>query len=233
MFRHKRICIAGAMWLSGMLAASAYAQVSVTDPDDAVDGEADIRELWADSDGTNIYVELVLDGQPGNKVKYRMHFDYKDGLATDNPDCLTTSDDTSKLGGPHLDKQTGPGSWNDDGTLSLFLTVPYTDLDGVAAGDDVFIWADTHRRGIQDRAPDTYGDDGCSKPQLIGEVLVLTLGGGGGGAKAINGDAGDVVLGSQETPASTCGVFGVLSFSLSLVGLIGLRLRSRRSSKWN
>ncbi len=59
---------------------------------------------------------------------------------------------------------------------------------------------------------------------------------GGGNAKSINGEAGDVVLGSQETPAlsapgSTCGVLGMLSFSLSLVGLIGLRLRSKRSSE--
>ncbi len=192
MFRQKWICIAGAMSLSGLLAASAYALVSVTDGNDAVADEADILELLADSDGTNIDVELVLDGEPGNKVKYRIHFDYKDGLATDadrdndgdvddDDFCFTTSDDTSKLGGPHLGKQTGPGSWDDpvdngDGTWSLFLRVPYTDLDGVAAGDEVFIWADTHRKGIQDRAPDTDGDDGCSKPEVIGEVLVLTLG---------------------------------------------------------
>ncbi len=59
---------------------------------------------------------------------------------------------------------------------------------------------------------------------------------GGGNAKAINGGAGDVALGSEEAPAlgapgSTCGALGMLGFSLSFVGLTGLRLRSKRSSK--
>ena len=40
----------------------------------------------------------------------------------------------------------------------------------------VLIWVDTQFRGINDRAPDTLTNgDTCSKPQVIGEVLDLTL----------------------------------------------------------
>lgn len=57
---------------------------------------------------------------------------------------------------------------------------------------------------------------------------------GGGNAKAINGGAGDVVLGDQATPTlnapgSACGVVGMVALSLGLVGLTGLRLGRVRS----
>ena len=49
------------------------------------------------------------------------------------------------------------------------------DLDGLESGQEVLIWADTHRKGIQGRAPDTDGSDGCSKPTGVDEVLSITL----------------------------------------------------------
>jgi len=184
MFKNKLIGIAAAL----ILVSSAAAVPAVEVWDDSIDkvqGAADIRRLTVDSDGKDITVELVLVAEPVDPVKYRIHFDYENDLAVDgNLTCITTSDDTSMRRGT---RQTGPGSWgapvnNGDGTTSLVLTVPYNDLirdDGtvVAAGQTVYIWADTHFKGILDRAPDTFVDaaDICPEPQSINEVLRATL----------------------------------------------------------
>lgn len=172
-----------------MLTGLAFAVGSpVADTDDAVADAADILALRASSDGSDITVELDLDGASASRFKYRIHFDYKNGMADDadrNDDgfvdgldfCFTTSDDTSKL---HRNKETGPGSWDGAGTAFLTLTVPYgdlteNDLSAIDPGDTVFIWADTQRKGIQDRAPDTDDGNGCAKPESTGEVLELVL----------------------------------------------------------
>ena len=59
----------------------------------------------------------------------------------------------------------------------------------------------------------------------------------GANAKAINDEAGGEVGFDADTssgfdaPGSTCGVLGMLSFSLGLVGITGLRLRRKRFSR--
>ena len=173
---------------------------TVNDGDDATPNQADILTLTATSDGDGkgagngeIIVTMVLQGVSTlNGVKYRVHFDYTDDLATDHTPgdngCEvgvrgTTSDDTMKTtrrGGGF--KDTGPGAITGQGSNTLVFTVLYSELSkGTGVGDntDVLIWADTHRKGIRDRAPDTgtgTGDpvDDCSKPEQLSEVLAIT-----------------------------------------------------------
>jgi len=60
---------------------------------------------------------------------------------------------------------------------------------------------------------------------------------GNNNAKATNGETGAVLDSSADTspgfdaPGSACGVLGMLSFSLGLVGITGLRLRRKRCSR--
>lgn len=142
---------------------------------DASPNGVDINILTVTSDGTDITVTMQLCAAPVTGAKYRAHFDYTGDLASDgNALCVTTSDDTMMRritgGGPH---DTGPGSISLAG-LALAYIVGYSEL-GLFGGDMVEIWGDTHDKGIVDRAPDTDGTDGCSKPQGIDEVLKITL----------------------------------------------------------
>jgi len=195
MIKHKWIKIMGTLVavtaLSAILAVTVFAAVNVDPPFDTKSpglGIADIVIVTDSSDGTNITVVLDTRTLLGNAPKYRVHFDYKDGLADvadRNNDtfvnaadfCFTTSDDTSKR---HRGRDTGPGSWVQTGNNQLTLTVPYAallenDNSPIDPGDTVFIWVDTQLRGVQDRAPDTDATDGCAKPELIGEVIVHVL----------------------------------------------------------
>ena len=173
---------------------------TVNDGDDATPNEADILTLTATSDGDGegagigvITVTMTLQSAPTlNGVKYRVHFDYTGDLATghtpgDNGCEVgvrgTTSDDTMKTSrrGNGF-KDTGPGTITGKDTATLIFTVLYDELSeggGVGDGTNVLIWADTHRKGIRDRAPDTgtgTGDpvDDCSKPEQLSEVLAIT-----------------------------------------------------------
>ena len=171
--------------------------VAVTDADgcaDASPNSVDIDVLSATSDGADITVTMLLCAVPVTGAKYRVHFDYDDGngLATNVTrtagSCAitapvtnakgTTSDDTAMRAiRPNGTKDTGPGTIGVAVNL-LTYTVPYTDLSVggvVQTGDTVLIWADTHKKGIKDRSPDTDGTDGCSKPTGSGEVLEITL----------------------------------------------------------
>ncbi len=158
---------------------------------------ADIQDVDVSSDGFDIVVVVTLCGSVDRKVKYRVHFDYTDDdgdagnedpdTLDPNPNCLTTSDDTMKYLGrrPEGKRNTGPGVIelstvvNDDDTLTY--TVGYDELTkngaDLTGGETVLIWVDTQHRGIQDRAPDTNGEDGCSKPQDADpdEVIEHTL----------------------------------------------------------
>ncbi len=149
----------------------------------------DVDTVEVNSDGTKITVTVELCGSFNNNTKYRVHFDYKDSngdlltgfIGPNNEECATpegtTSDDTIKL---HRGKTTGPEE-NDVSAAgnTLIFEVLYVDLvhnGGVLqGGDTVYIWVDTHYKGIQDRAPFTDCADGCSKPQLISEVIEHTL----------------------------------------------------------
>jgi len=51
----------------------------------------------------------------------------------------------------------------------------YEDL-GIVPGAYLATWVDVHKKGIRDRAPDTNADDGCAKPQVIGEALEIWAG---------------------------------------------------------
>ena len=162
------------------IAASAAA--TVNDGCDANDDGSDVNDVIAFSDGTTIFVHFSLCGAIIPGVKYRVHFDYtdqNDGAGNNDPDttdnaaCATTSDDTMKT---HRGKPTGPGTITDD-TDMLWYEVDYNELtkNDVSLGTDdtVLIWVDTQFRGINDRAPTTQTP--CSKPQVLVEVLDLTL----------------------------------------------------------
>lgn len=148
----------------------------------------DIEDLRVTSDGTNIVVTLELCGVSRDDTKYRVHFDYTGPLATD-PDlrdpgtCVldvsidplndlegTTSDDTMTMRG---NRDTGPGVIT-GGSVIFTYTVSYAEL-GLSSGDLVLVWADTQWHGIVDRAPDTNGTDGCSKPTGVDEVIGTVL----------------------------------------------------------
>ncbi len=171
--------------------------VAVTDADgcaDASPNSVDIEALTASSDGTNITVIMTLCAVPVSGAKYRVHFDYDDGngladnvtrtagsCAITNPvnnPRGTTSDDTAMRSiRPNRTKDTGPGTIGVVGDI-LTYTVPYTDLSVggvVQTGDTVLIWADTHKKGIKDRSPDTDDTDGCSKPTGVDEVIATVL----------------------------------------------------------
>lgn len=138
-----------------------------------------------------ITVEMALCGAPVKGAKYRVHFDYKDEVASArNPACRTTSDTIAvhtggaaetKNGGPvaiTVDKTTVTHS-RGTGTVtlekySIVFRVRYQDL-GIFAGDDLEVWADIEMKGIADRAPNTNGGDGCAKPQEGAEVLGIEL----------------------------------------------------------
>ena len=138
-----------------------------------------------------ITVEMALCGAPVKGAKYRVHFDYKDEVASArNPACRTTSDTIAvhtggaaetKNGGPvaiTVDKTTVTHS-RGTGTVtlekySIVFRVRYQDL-GIFVSDDLEVWADTEMKGIADRAPNTDGGDGCAKPQEGAEVLGIEL----------------------------------------------------------
>jgi hypothetical protein len=67
------------------------------------------------------------------------------------------------------------------------------------------IWADTQNKGIQDRDPDTYGDNGCSKPEMVGEFIELTL----TAPCTVNADCGPLEFCSKAQ--GDCGGAGVCS----------------------
>ena len=77
----------------------------------------------------------------------------------------------------HGSRDTGPGTITQPEDNMLCYKVNYSELNKngktLTSGDTVLIWVDTQYRGINDRAPDTQ--EPCSKPQSLGEVLVLTL----------------------------------------------------------
>ena len=184
------------MSLAGVLVLATFgfvgtsnANVSVNDGCDigAANEALDIDTLSATFDTINdlIIVEMVLcgntDGDPKNK--YRVHFDHtaplfhdadrnSDQVVDENDFCATTSDDTMMH---RSKKDTGPGMISSD-TNRLTFTVPVNDLNpALLIGDTVYIWADTHGKKVGDRAPNTEGGDGCSKPEVETEVLALTL----------------------------------------------------------
>ena len=146
---------------------------------DANPNYVDINELevTAVGGGTDeITVRLELCANPSSRAQYRVHLDYMGDFASDVlGGCVTTSDDTPKRSfRPNGTKDTGPGSISQNG-VTLTYVVTYGEL-GLSGGDPVEIWADTHRKGIKDRSPNTVDEiDGCSKPQEADEVLQITL----------------------------------------------------------
>lgn len=149
---------------------------------DASPGGADISALSitsrADPSGRDgvITVAVILCAAPIGGASYRVHFDYKDDLASQrNPSCVDASDATMvHAPGPDGPGDTGPGTVRVDGTWIIY-SVRYKDLD-LIAGEDLEVWADTRTKdGIADRVPDTDGRDGCSKPQSQWEVLSIEL----------------------------------------------------------
>ena len=166
--------------------------VEVVDGCDVGSGPNDIHTLSASFDAVTdeITVKMLLCDDPNqqsNRTKYRVHFDHTapffddddrngDGVVDANDFCFSTSDDTMRRRLHRgSNKDTGPGIIDEDGN-TLTYTVAVADLDPLLAlGDTVYIWADTRFKGINDRAPNTEGGDGCSMPEVEYEVLALSL----------------------------------------------------------
>lgn len=148
---------------------------------DASPGGGDISAMSvisrADPSGRDgvITVTMFLCAAPTGGAKYRVHFDYKDDLASDrNPSCVNTSDAAAvHVAGPNGPRNTGPGTIRVDGTTIIY-TVRYKDFD-LLPGDEIEVWAETETKGITDRVPNTDGRDGCSRPQSQDEVVGIEL----------------------------------------------------------
>jgi hypothetical protein len=167
-----------------------------------IDGRADVEILSVSYAEDSITVCAKLCGAslgcvPG--MKYRAHLDYDvaNGMASeldgrDDDSCAistignptgTTSDDTISFvcgrDGVNPRRVTGPAEFctpvDAEGEFCCLVSV--LDLvrqDGtiVEECNPIDIWIDTQKKGIQDRAPDTDGEDGCSKPTGPEEVLL-------------------------------------------------------------
>jgi hypothetical protein len=169
----------------------AEAQVSVVDDCDVGGASVpwDVDQLTASYDDSlqQIVVDLKLCAPAGNGTKYRVHFDHTapfapdldrngDGYVDQSDFCVTTSDD-GMMYRVHRGrgKATGPGVIEVSGD-TLTYTVALAELStDLMTGDTVYIWADTHWKGIRDRAPNTEEADGCAKPEVASETLELAL----------------------------------------------------------
>lgn len=152
---------------------------------DGGSGSQDIESLVAsfNEETGDITVELTLCEAADDMTKYRVHYDHTAPFATD-PDrngdgnindedfCVTTSDDTMMHRGK---RDTGPGEITVDGNLLIYVVSMSALSPDLSVGDTIFVWADTHYKGIRDRAPDTDASDECSKPEVEGEFVELVL----------------------------------------------------------
>jgi hypothetical protein len=141
---------------------------------DASPNSVDIDVLEVESDGTDVFVWLDMCSSVNSNAKYRVHIDIDAESDVDNS-CETTSDFTLILhrrGGSN--KFTGPAESNSLQVDEIHWEVSYAAL-GVSSGEVIHVWADTHKKGIKDRAPDTDDGDGCGKPEGEHEVLTHTL----------------------------------------------------------
>ena len=124
-------------------------------------------------------VGAVLCDDSDNKAKYRVHFDTQAPLFYQGADCETTSDDTAmyrpRSAAENDGRFTGPDAavtvMKDDLLVWIF---DYEAL-GVIEGDYMGVWLDIHKKGIQDRAPNTDDTDGCAKPRDMFEVLNIMI----------------------------------------------------------
>jgi hypothetical protein len=132
--------------------------------------DVDFFSIWCDFGICEVLVDMCDDLD--EKAKYRVHFDTADPFFDDDDsDCLTTSDDTAMYR-PGPDKLTGPEGFSFDihDFKVLHWLFTYEEL-GITPGVRVAAWVDVHKKGIQDRAPNTFADDDCAKPQDFGEAL--------------------------------------------------------------
>jgi hypothetical protein len=139
----------------------------------------DARDTNIDCSYSECIVDIFLCGVMDNKAKYRVHFDTEEPFFDGDEDCLTTSDKTAmyrpKSTALNDGKFTGPkalGTRMVDDFLGWVFSLEEL---GVAPGDYLAIWVDVHKKGIQDRVPDTDSSDGCAKPQNESEVLQIIV----------------------------------------------------------
>ncbi len=149
---------------------------SIDDPCDIPGTGLDAYDLYLQCNNYLCFAWFRTCGPLDPKAKYRIHFDTQEPFFYEEDDCLTTSDDTVMY---RNGKLTGPGELDhliqpDDEIIGVAWMISYDEL-GIEVGDDVFAWLDVHRKGIQDRVPDTYVDefDTCAKPQDDSEVLAV------------------------------------------------------------
>jgi len=172
----KKLAILSAIMFAVALWFGSTASAGICPPEDSFFDDCDeqgdhtdVRDVTVTSNGVNITVTVELCGAiPTNdKTKYRLHIDHWGTTALDNPECLTTSDDTMMIRGIGTTrvKATGPGVIQESGvgTTTITFIVAYTALvdDGdneVEAGDILLFWVDTHHKGLHLFALQPYYD---------------------------------------------------------------------------
>jgi hypothetical protein len=196
------LLLAGVLLLSGAAFAAQEFNDSCKESPNSIDNKADIDILSVSYDEESITVCAKLcsaeEGcMPGMKYRFHLDYDPANGMASElegrNEDSCkmtllgnltgTTSDDTISFvcgkNGINPKRVTGPAEFCTpvDANGEFCCMVPIYDLvrqdgTGIEECDPIDIWIDTQKKGIHDRAPDTYGEDGCSKPTGPEEVLL-------------------------------------------------------------
>ncbi len=69
----------------------------------------------------------------------------------------------------------GPGMIDVLGRTLTFRVGVHELIQGLGVDDTVFVWTDTKRGNVTDNAPNTESGDGCPKPQVAFEVLLVVL----------------------------------------------------------
>lgn len=139
--------------------------------------DADIFAVNCSLGTGQCFAGLLLCDVMEQGAKYRIHFDTQEPFFDDNEDCLTTSDETFMFRprgqDPANGKMTGPdpADFFSDPDGQIFFWVFDAEELGVEPGDYVAAWLDIHKKGFQDRVPNTDGSDGCPDPQDISEVI--------------------------------------------------------------
>jgi hypothetical protein len=145
----------------------AFTTITYDDTGDAITAPGGIAFFSVSTDGSQLCMYTLSYVPITTRGKFRLHVDYDDGdLAIDNAACQTTSDFT-------FTKHWRNGAWWKNTGSSC---ISYSTM-GLSSGATVYVWMDSlvNGEGIVDRAPNTNGADSCSKPQLLSEVVPVTL----------------------------------------------------------
>lgn len=165
------------IFATGLVDGIDYVEDGCNENNDGTDVDFFIIECHSGS-GQCLVAALLCDDSD-NRAKYRVHFDSQAPYFYQGADCETTSDDTAMYRPRSADENDGRFTGPDAAMTFMKNDVMIWEFDyealGVNEGDYVAVWLDIHKKGIQDRAPDTDDTDGCAKPRDMYEVLNIMI----------------------------------------------------------